>query len=78
MIALLKKILPYDKALHLIGGLLIGLFGLSLIKDVAIVFILAQLPIFGKEVYDQIKYKGFCWYDILWGEIGLILTMILK
>ena len=86
----IEKLIPHDKALHLIACLLMGgvltaslvLLGISnLLAIFVIPFIFTQVPIFIKEWYDQWRKEkrgegsGFSWMDILWGEIGLFIIL---
>ena len=57
-------LIPHDKANHFIYGfviyVLLNLF-LNEYASLAIVFIFAT----GKEIYDEWKYGGFDWKDLL-------------
>lgn len=87
----IENLIPQDKALHLIGGVLgqmIGIATLSIlgVTDMLVAIIATtiaiQAPIFIKEFYDQqlkIKYNrasGFSWRDILFGEIGALFVSV--
>lgn len=85
----IERIVPHDKALHLIGGM-IGMSGLTVLMgssgaDLIVISILAlilmQIPIFINEFIDQERLSkkgegaGFSWLDILWSEIGVFIIL---
>lgn len=87
----IENLIPQDKALHLIGGMIgqiIGVIALvflgitNILSATIVIAIAMQVPLFIKEFYDhqlKIKYNrgsGFSWLDILFGEIGVILILI--
>ena len=62
----MENIKGLDKILHFVGGILIyGFTG-------HLVFVVAAA--IGKEVYDQVKYKGWDWKDLFATIAGGILA----
>ena len=61
--------IPMDKVLHFAAGFTIALIG-ALIWDNEIGFALAILAGISKEIYDQFKYGGFDWKDLLVTILG--------
>lgn len=74
-----------DKLLHYFISYLIVDFYLSISCYISlpiwinllIAIGIASLCIFGKELIDQIRYKGWDWKDILAGYLGVITKLIL-
>lgn len=74
-----------DKVLHFICSYLIFDFCLNIISkfpisnfwNIIISFIIVTIFIIGKEIIDQVKYKGFDWKDILAGYIAVIAKLLL-
>lgn len=68
-------IIPHDKANHFIYGFVIFFLSNLFLNEyfsIGIVFIFA----FGKEVYDEWKYGGFDWKDLIATILpGLILML---
>ena len=61
MIDQIKKFLKSDKTLHMICCFaIVVIFGLIL--NVVSGIALALIASFGKEAYDEVKYKGRSWY----------------
>jgi len=68
-------IIPQDKANHFIYGFVIFILT-NLFLNIYISFTIVTLFAFGKELYDEWKYKGFDIIDIFWTIIpALILTL---
>lgn len=68
-------IIPQDKANHFIYGFVIFILT-NLFLNIYISFTIVILFAFGKELYDEWKYKGFDIIDIFWTIIpALILTL---
>ena len=61
--------IPMDKVLHFAAGFTIALIG-ALIFGKEIGFALAILAGISKEIYDQFKYGGFDWKDLLTTILG--------
>ena len=65
-----KKNIPYDKRLHMLAGLLIGVIG-TVITPYSFVGILAAfIAGIAKELYDQCSYGGFDTDDMIATWIG--------
>lgn len=66
--------IPKDKLLHFITGVIIALFFGELVPFMA----LASSFIGGvvKEIYDEISYGGWDWYDLLATVLGGLLIQI--
>lgn len=68
--------LPQDKSNHFIYGfviyILVNLFYNNYLP-LTIVFLFA----IGKEIYDEYKYGGFDWKDILWTIIPAIILKLI-
>lgn len=67
----------FDKFLHfLVCAVLMIVFAKWVFPfPLAIIAVIAAA--FSKELYDRMKYKHFCWYDILADGIGLIVGTII-
>lgn len=69
---LLKHI---DKVLHFAFGMLIMLI-LSIFLPLWLSFLITVLVGAGKELFDQIVYKGFDWVDLGITTAGALITLI--
>lgn len=70
-------LIPQDKANHFIYGFTIYLISNLLLTDfysLGVVFLFA----IGKEIKDQIVYKGFDWKDLITTMIPGILIILTK
>nr|DAI51220.1 MAG TPA: putative periplasmic lipoprotein [Caudoviricetes sp.]DAQ75777.1 MAG TPA: putative periplasmic lipoprotein [Caudoviricetes sp.] len=75
MINQIKKFLKNDKVLHLIYCFaIVVIFGsiMNVVSGIA----LALIASFGKEAYDEVKYKGWSWDDLLADLIGIVLGIL--
>lgn len=75
MINRIKKFLKNDKILHIICCFaIVVIFGLvlNIVSGIA----LALIASFGKEAYDEVKYKGWSWDDLLADLIGIVLGVL--
>lgn len=88
----IERLIPHDKALHIIAGAFITSFiissmkliwgGIDIIPLLCTSILLSQIPIFIKEFYDQRKKEkenlghGFSWLDILFGEVGIFAVLL--
>lgn len=71
----IKKILKNDKALHLICNFIIVVvlgFTFNIVTGISI----ALIASLSKELYDEIKYKGWSWDDLIADLIGIVLGII--
>ena len=71
----IKKFLKNDKVLHLICCVaIVVIFGsiMNVVSGIA----LALIASFGKEAYDEVKYKGWSWDDLLADLIGIVLGIL--
>lgn len=57
-------LIPQDKANHFIYGLIIFLLSNIILNNLFSLIIVIVFAI-TKELYDQVKYEGFDWKDIL-------------
>lgn len=66
-----------DKVLHFLVGLIVTL-GLSLLGLTPMtIFVIVFLIAFSKELYDEITYGGFDWYDLIATIIPTLLLIVL-
>lgn len=75
MINQIKKFLKNDKILHIICCFaIVVIFGLvlNIVSGIA----LALIASFGKEAYDEVKYKGWSLDDLLADLIGIVLGVL--
>lgn len=75
MIDQIKKFLKSDKILHMICCFaIVVIFGLilNIVSGIA----LALTASFGKEAYDEVKYKGWSWDDLLADLLGIVLGIL--
>lgn len=71
----IKKILKNDKVLHLICNFIIVVvlgFTFNIVTGVSV----ALIASLSKELYDEIKYKGWSWDDLIVDLIGIVLGII--
>lgn len=71
----IKKILRNDKVLHLICNFIIVVvlgFTFNIVTGISI----ALIASLSKELYDEIKYKGWSWDDLIVDLIGIVLGII--
>lgn len=71
----IKKILRNDKVLHLICNFIIVVvlgFTFNIVTGISI----ALIASLSKELYDEIKYKGWSWDDLIADLIGIVLGII--
>lgn len=69
----IKKILKNDKVLHLICNFIIVVvlgFTFNIVTGISV----ALIASLSKELYDEIKYKG--WDDLIVDLIGIVLGII--
>lgn len=69
----IKKILKNDKVLHLICNFIIVVvlgFTFNIVTGISV----ALIASLGKELYDEIKYRG--WDDLIADLIGIVLGII--
>lgn len=75
MINQIKKFLKNDKVLHLICCFaIVVIFGLVL--NIVSGITLALIASFSKEAYDEVRYKGWSWDDLLADLIGIVLGIL--
>lgn len=75
MINQIRKFLKNDKVLHMICCFaIVVIFGLIL--NVVSGIVLALIASFGKEAYDEVKYKGWSWGDLLADSLGIVLGIL--
>lgn len=75
-----------DKLLHIVAAYFVlvavaialkGGEGLSNIVCASIGLVIAEVVLFAKEFYDKyIKRKFFDWWDIAWGQFGILAAFI--
>lgn len=78
MIDQIKKFLKGDKILHMICCFaIVVIFGLilNIVSGIALALI-ALIASFGKETYDEVKYKGWSWDDLLADLLGIVLGIL--
>lgn len=76
MINQIRKFLKNDKVLHMICCFaIVVIFGLIL--NVVSGIVLALIASFGSETYDEIKYKGWSWNDLLAYLLADLLGIVL-
>ena len=71
----IKKILKNDKVLHLICNFIIVVvlgFTFNIVTGISV----ALIASLSKELYDEIKYKGWSWDDLMADLIGIVLGII--
>lgn len=71
----IKKILKNDKVLHLICNFIIVVvlgFTFNIVTGISVALIVSL----SKELYDEIKYKGWSWDDLIVDLIGIVLGII--
>lgn len=71
----IKKILKNDKVLHLICNFIIVVvlgFTFNIVTGISVALIVSL----SKELYDEIKYKGWSWDDLIADLIGIVLGII--
>lgn len=71
----IKKILKNDKVLHLICNFIIVVvlgFTFNIVTGISV----ALIASLSKELYDEIKYKGWSWDDLIVDLIGIVLGII--
>ena len=71
----IKRILKNDKVLHLICNFIIVVvlgFTFNIVTGISI----ALIASLSKELYDEIKYKGWSWDDLIADLIGIVLGII--
>lgn len=71
----IKKILRNDKVLHLICNFIIVVvlgFTFNIVTGISV----ALIASLSKELYDEIKYKGWSWDDLIADLIGIVLGII--
>ncbi len=71
----IKKILKNDKVLHLICNFIIVVvlgFTFNIVTGISV----ALIASLSKELYDEIKYKGWSWDDLIADLIGIVLGII--
>lgn len=71
----IKKILKNDKVLHLICNFIIVVvlgFTFNIVTGISI----ALIASLSKELYDEIKYKGWSWDNLIADLIGIVLGII--
>lgn len=72
------KLLPYDKALHLLGGVLLSLLLLNLFNWWITLIIVAIIAV-GIEIYDKVSKKGTSEVlDAVYTLIGYVIVILLK
>lgn len=72
----IKKILKNDKVLHLICNFIIVVvlgFTFNIVTGISV----ALIASLSKELYDEIKYKGWSWDDLIADLIGIVLGIII-
>lgn len=75
MINQIRKFLKSDKVLHMICCFaIVVIFGLIL--NVVSGIALALIASFGKEAYDEVKYKGWKLDDLLADLLGIVLGIL--
>ena len=75
MIDQIKKFLKGDKILHMICCFaIVVIFGLilNIVSGIA----LALIASIGKETYQELKYKGWSWDEIIADLLGIVLGII--
>lgn len=72
----IKEVLKNDKVLHFICNFIIVLI-LGFIFNVIVGISAAVVASLGKELYDEIKYKGWSWNDLIADLIGIILGALI-
>ena len=73
MINQIKKFLKNDKILHMICCFaIVVIFGLvlNIVSGIALALIACR------EAYDEVKYKGWSWDDLLADLIGIVLGVL--
>lgn len=65
-----KKNIPYDKRLHMLAGLLIGVIGTVITPYTFVGILAAFIAGIAKELYDQYSYGGFDIDDAIATWIG--------
>lgn len=71
----IRKILKNDKVLHLICNFIIVVvlgFTFNIVTGISV----ALIASLSKELYDEIKYKGWSWDDLIVDLIGIVLGII--
>lgn len=71
----IKKILKNDKVLRLICNFIIVVvlgFTFNIVTGISV----ALIASLSKELYDEIKYKGWSWDDLIADLIGIVLGII--
>lgn len=77
MINQIRRFLKSDKVLHMICCFaIVVIFGLILNVVSGIALALALIASFGKEAYDEVKYKGWSWDDLLADLLGIVLGIL--
>lgn len=77
MIDQIKKFLKGDKILHTICCFaIVVIFGLILNIVSGIALALIAIASFGKETYDEVKYKGWSWDNLLADLLGIVLGIL--
>lgn len=71
----IKKFLKSDKILHMICCFAIVVI-FELILNVVSGIVLALIASFGKETYDEVKYKDWSWNDLLADLLGIVLGIL--
>lgn len=66
-----------DKQQHFYYSFFIFLFSFLLLPNVAIALLGAFLVGLGKEIWDHYFGSGFCWYDMLANQVGIILGCVM-
>ena len=67
-------LLPHDKANHFIYGFFIYVFAAFVVSN-SLAFVIVCLFAIGKEVRDQIVYKGFDLFDIFFTILPAIIMV---
>lgn len=76
MIERIKEILKNDKVLHLVCNFAIVVilgFSFNIVTGISV----AVIASLSKELYDEIKYKGWSWDDLIVDLVGIILGIII-
>lgn len=72
----IKKILKNDKVLHLICNFIIVVV-LGFTFNIVVGISVALTASLSKELYDEIRYKGWSWDDLIADLVGIVLGIII-
>ena len=69
--------IPTDKYMHIVVGLVVAAFVALVIPTGRLWCFLPVVVIgFAKEVYDEVDYGGFDWFDLLYTLVGGLIIQI--